>query len=148
MSRSLVDVRGGLIRLTSAIRIVFIEQHGQPRTILHPASTRTTPSHPPPHVPFTQRRFTTPSSDQTRGPGSAMHPHPRGAPTDHDPLPPPGLPSGQTLVQKLLQTPLPVQPAGLHSLPADVSAPVRLPVQLFARLHIPVSTAPAPAPTL
>ena len=52
-----------------------------------------TPSNAPPHVPFTQRRFTTPRSDQTPVPGAALHPHPRGSSTDHDPLPPQGLPS-------------------------------------------------------
>ena len=51
----------------------------------------------------------------------------------------------QTLVQELPQTPLPEQSAAVHSSPAVVSALVRLPVQLFARLHVPVSAAPSPA---
>ena len=118
---------------------------GSPQRAPHPAGARTTPTHAPPHVPFTQRRFTTPRSDQTPVPGSALQPHLRGASTDHVPLPPQGLPSGQTLVQELLQTPTPEQPAAVHSAPAAVSAPVRLPVQLFARRHVPVSAAPAPA---
>ena len=33
-------------------------------------------THAPPHVPFTQRRFTAPRSDQTPVPGSALHPLP------------------------------------------------------------------------
>ena len=82
-------------------------------------------------MPLAQRRFTTPTSDQTPVPGSALQPHLRGASTDHDPLPPQGLPSGQTLVQELPQTPTPEQPAAVHSAPAVVSAPVRLPVHLF-----------------
>ena len=47
------------------------------------------------------------------------------------------------LVQELPQTPLPEQSAAVHSAPAVVSAPVRLPVQLFAHQHVPVSAAPA-----
>ena len=49
------------------------------------------------------------------------------------------------LVQELPQTPLPEQSAAVHSAPAVVSAPVRLPVQLVAHQHVPVSAAPAPA---
>ena len=41
----------------------------------------------------------------------AALPYPPGASTDHDPLPPQGLSSGQTLVQELPQTPSPEQPA-------------------------------------
>ena len=89
------------------------------------------------------RRFTTLRSDHALDPGLALQPHVRSASTDHDPLPPQSLLSGQPLVQELPQTPLPEQPAAVHSAPAVVSAPVRLPVQLFARLHVSVSTAPA-----
>ena len=116
-----------------------------PTTTLTAPCQRLNHTHAPPLAPFTQRRFTTPRSDQTPGPGSALHPHSRGASTDHDPLPPQGLPSGQTLVKELPQTPLPEQPAAVHSSAALVSAPVRLPVQLFARLNVPVSAAPSPA---
>jgi len=62
-------------------------------------------------MPSLQRRFTTPMSGQTPVPGSALHRHPRCAPTDHARLPLSGLPSGQTQVQGLPQTPLPEQPA-------------------------------------
>ena len=58
----------------------------------------------------TQRRFTTRPSDQTPAPEPALHPCPPGASTDHDQLLPPDLPSGQTLVQELPQTPGPEQP--------------------------------------
>ena len=64
-------------------------------------------------MPFTQRKFTSPTSDQNPDPGSALHPHPRGASTDHDPLPPQGLPSGTILVEELLQTPTPEQTAAV-----------------------------------
>ena len=40
-----------------------------------------TPTHAPPHVSLTPRRFTTPRSDQTPVPGAALHPDPRGAST-------------------------------------------------------------------
>ena len=40
------------------------------------------------------------------------------------------------VVQELPQTPTPEQPAAVHSSPAVVCAPVRLPLQLFARLHV------------
>ena len=75
-------------------------------------------------------------SAQTPVPESALHPHPLRPPTYHARLPLSGLPSGQTLVRELPQTPTPEQPAALHSAPAVVSAPVQLPVQLFARLHV------------
>ena len=68
-------------------------------------------------MPFTQPRFTTPRSDQTPVPGSALQRHLRGASTDHDPLPPQGLPFGQTLVQELPQAPTPEQPAVLLASP-------------------------------
>ena len=74
-----------------------------------------------------------------------MRSHPRSESIYHDRLPPVGLPSDQTLIQKLSQTPLPVQPAALHSSPAVVSALARLPVQLLARLHVTVPGAPSPA---
>ena len=63
----------------------------------------------------TQRRFTTRPSDQTPAPEPALHPCPPGASTDHDQLLSPDLPSGQTLVQELPQTPGPEQPAAVHS---------------------------------
>ena len=44
-------------------------------------------THAPPLVPFTQRRFTTPRSDQTSGPELALQPHLRGASTDLIPHP-------------------------------------------------------------
>ena len=91
---------------------------GSPQRSQYPASACTTPTHASPHVPLTQRRFTTPTSDQTPDPEPALHPHLRSASTDHDPPPPPGLPSGQTLGQELLQTPTPEQPAAVHSAPA------------------------------
>ena len=43
--------------------------------------------------------------------GSALHRHPHCATTDHARLPLSGLPSGQTQVQGLPQTPLPEQQA-------------------------------------
>ena len=115
-----------------------------PQLSPHPTGACTTPTHPP-LVPLTQLRVTTPRSDQTPDPESALHPNPPGALTDHSPLLPPGLPSGQTQVQELPQTPFPKQPAAVYSSPAMVNTPVQLPVQLLARLHVPVSAAPSPA---
>ena len=83
-------------------------------------------------------------SGRTPVPGSALYRHPHRATTDHARLPLSGLPSGQTQVQGLPQTPLPEQPAPTQSSsPAAVSALGRLPVHLFAYLHVPVSAAPA-----
>ena len=73
-----------------------------------------------------------------------MHPHPLRPPTYHARLPLPSLPSSQTLVQGL-PLPLPEQSAIFHSPPPVVSALVRLPVHLLARLHVPVYAAPSPA---
>ena len=77
-------------------------------------------------MPFTQPRFTTPRSDQTPVPGSALQRHLRGASTDHDPLPPQGLPFGQTLVQELPQTPTPEQSAAVQRLRERQHPKVRL----------------------
>ena len=141
----LLNIRNGLTGITNRIRTISAAGIGSPQPSPHPAGTYTTPTHAPAHVPLTQLKIPTPSSDQTPGPGSAMHPLPRGAPTDHDPIPQPSLVSGQTLVQELPQTPLPEQPAAVHSAPAVVSAPVRLPVQLFAHLNDQVSASLTPA---
>ena len=95
-----------------------------------------TPSNAPPHVPFTQRRFTTPRSDQTPGPEPTLHPHPRDASTDHDRLPPQGLPSVQTLVQDPTEKTPPQQLVSVHASPAMIRALVRLLVRLFGRLQV------------
>ena len=81
--------------------------------------------------------------DQTSGLGSPLHPHLYCKFSDHVRLPEPSLPSDQILDQGLTQTPLPEQSASIHSPPPVASAPVRLPVQLLAHRHIPVSAAPA-----
>ena len=64
-------------------------------------------------LPFLQRRITNPTSDQTPVSGSALdpHAHPHQPPTYRARLPLSGLPSGQTPVRGLPQTPLPEQPA-------------------------------------
>ena len=85
-------------------------------------------------------------SGPTPVPGSALHRQPQCTPTDHARLPLSGLPSGQTQVQGLLQTPLPEQPAPAQSsFPAAVSEPGRLPGHWLAHLHVQVSAAPSPA---
>ena len=97
-------------------------------------------------MPSLQRRITTPMFGRTPVPGSALRPSPQRAYMVHVLIRHPGLPTSQTLVQELPQTTLPDQPAAVHSSPAAVSAPVRLPVQLFARLHVPVPNAPPGTP--
>ena len=115
---------------------------GSPKHSVRSASSHTTPCHAAPRVPLLQRRITIPTSDQTPVPGPAPHPHPQGTSTDNPQLPLSGLPSGQTqawgLPLLLLE-----QSAAVHSPPLVVSALVRLPVQLSARQHAPVSVAPS-----
>ena len=75
-------------------------------------------------------------------PGSALPRHPHCAPINHARRPLSGLPSGQTQVQGLPQTPLPEHPAPAQSSsPAAVSAPGHW----LAHRHVPVSAAPSPA---
>ena len=76
-------------------------------------------------------------SGQTPVPKSALHQHLHRATTDHAWLPLSGLPSRQTLVQGLPQTPLPVQPAPARSSsPAAESTLGQLPAQLLAHLTV------------
>lgn len=73
---------------------------------MHHESAPTTPTYAPPHVPFLmQRSFSTPWSIQTPVPGAALHPRLLSTSTEHYPLPPPGLPPGQTLVNVLPKAP-------------------------------------------
>ena len=129
---------------------------GSPECSVHSASSHTTPTHAALRVPFLQRRITIPTSDQTLVPGPAphqhqhQHPHPhrhrhRHQPlTYHSRLPLSGLPSSQTQARGLPR--LLLEPAAaVHSPPPVVSVWVRLPVQLLARRHAPVSVAPSPA---
>ena len=148
---------------------------GSPRHSGRSASCWTTPTHAAPRLPFLQRRITNPTSDQTPVPGSALHPNadPHQPPTYRVLLPLPGLPSDQTPVEgwalhrhwpptyhvRLPLSGLPPgqtrarglplllleQSAAVHSPPPVVGARVRLPVQLLARRHAPVSVAPSPA---
>ncbi len=74
---------------------------GSPEHSVHSASSRTTPTHTAPRVPFRRRRITIPTSDQTPVPVSALHAHPHQPPTSHARLPLLGLPSGQTPVRGL-----------------------------------------------
>ncbi len=83
-------------------------------------------------------------SDQTPVPGPALHPHPQGTSADYPRLLLLGLPSGQTQARGLPLL-LSEQSAAVHSPPLVVSERVRLPVQLLARRHAPVSVAPSPA---
>ena len=80
----------GLINLTRRNCTTWIRLHYQSTTLTAPCQHL---NHTPPHVLFLQRRFTTPRSDQAAVPEPAFHPHLRGASTNHDPLPPQGLPS-------------------------------------------------------
>ncbi len=105
---------------------------GSPEHSVHSASSRTTPTHAAPRVPFLQRRITIPTADQTPVPGPAPHPHPQGTSTGNPRLPFRGLPSGQTQARELPLLLL-EQSAAVHSPPPVVSARVRLPVQLLAR---------------
>ena len=116
---------------------------GPPKHSVHSAS-RATPTHAAPRVPLLQGRITNPLSDQTPVPGPALHPHPQGTSADYPRLLLLGVPSGQTQARGLPLL-LPEQSAAVHSPPPVVSARVRLPVQLLARRHAPVSVAPSPA---
>ena len=138
--------RNRLINLASRNWPTLKRRDSQTTTLTAPCRHLHRSLHAPSHVPFAQRRFTTPRSDQTPVPEPALQPHLRGASTHHDPLPPTDLQSVQTLVQGLPQTPLREQPAAVHSAPTAVSAPVRLPVQLFARLHVAAHNAPTGTP--
>ena len=115
----------GLTSLTCRNYTTSIRRHRNTTTLTIPCPCLNHTHHAPPLVPVTQRRFTTPRSDQTPVPGSALHPPSR-------------LPSGQTLVQELPQTPLPEHPAAVHPSPTVVSALVQLAVQLLARLNVPL----------
>ena len=76
---------------------------GSPEHSVHSASSRTTPTHAAPRVPFRRRRITIPTSDQTPAPGPALHPHPHPyqPPTYRARLPLSGLPSDQPQVRGL-----------------------------------------------
>ena len=113
---------------------------GPPEHSVHSASSHTTPPYAPPRVPLLQRRITIPTSYQTPVPG----PHPHRPPTYHARLALRGLPSGQTQARGLPLLLLEQSPA-VHSPPPVVSARVRLPAQLLARRHAPISVAPSPA---
>ncbi len=119
---------------------------GSPRHSVHSASSRTTPAHAAPRVPLLQRRITNPLSDQTPVPAPALHPHPQGTSTAYPRLLLLGLPSGQTQ-DRGLPLLLLEQSAAVHLPPPLVSVGVRLPVQLSARRHAPVSVAPSLALT-
>ena len=113
-------------------------------TLTAPSQRWTTPTHAAPRVPFLQRRITNPLSDQTPVPGLALHAHPLGTSTDNPLLLLLDLPSGQTQARGLPLLLL-EQSAAVHSPPPVVSVRERLPVQLSARRHAPVSVAPSPA---
>ena len=112
----------------------LLERIGRPKLSPHPAGACTTPTNDPPLVPLTHHSFTTPTSGQTPVSELALHRLPPGASTNLARLPPQDVPSGQTLVQELPQTPLADQSAAVISSPAAVSAPVRLQLQLLARM--------------
>ncbi len=104
----------------------------------------TTPTLAPPRMLFLQRRITNPTSDQTPIPAPALHPHRHRhrPPTYRARLLLRGLPCGQTQSRGLPLL-LMGQSAAVHSPLPVVSARVRLPVQLLARRHAPVSVAPS-----
>ncbi len=109
---------------------------GSPKHSGRAASSHTTPTNAAPRVPLMQRRITNPMPEQTPVPGLALHPHPHPnqPPTYRVKFPLLGLPSGQTQVRGLPQLLL-QQSAAVHSHPPVVSARVRLPVRLLARVH-------------
>lgn len=127
-----------------AIAQIFCAAIGSPQFSPHPASACYTPTRAPPHVPFRLRRYTSAKSDQNPYPVSALRPHALGAPTEHDQLPLPGVPSGQILAQESPQTPPPKQRAFAYSSAAEVHALKQLPLRLLIRPHVPVSAAPSP----
>ena len=112
----LFDIRRDLICVTSGICTMPTIRNWKPTTLTAPSQRliRTYPRSATCAISAAQ--ITTPMSDQTPGPGSALHPHPRRPPTYHARLPLPSLPSGQTLVQGL---PLPLleQSDVVHSPP-------------------------------
>ena len=119
---------------------------GSPKHSVRSARSRTTPTHAAPRVRLLQRRITNPTSNQTPVPRPAPHPpaHPQQPPTYHAWLLLLGVPSGQTPVRELPI--LLLEQSADMNLPLPVmSARVRLPVQLLARRHAPVSDAASPA---
>ncbi len=107
---------------------------GSPKHSVLSAGGCTTPTHAAPRVPFLQRRITNPMSGKTPAPKSTLlpHAHPRQLSSYHARLLLSSLPSGQTQFQRLPLLLL-EQSAAAYSPPPEVSARIRLPVELLAR---------------
>ena len=99
----LLDLPGGTFIQQAEITQLLQASIGSPKHSGRSASSWTTPAPDTPRVLLLQRRITTPTSDQTPAPGSALHAHPHQQPTYRVRFPLLGLPSGQTQVRGLPQ---------------------------------------------